>query len=209
MPKIVDHDAQREEIAGAAARAIARLGLEGATMRAVAKEAGCSTGPLAHYFGDKSRILVHALRHASRKAGDRMLGQLRRGRGIAALRSILEEALPLDDTRATEWRVWLNFWGRAATHPDLAAEQARRYGEWRELVHGGLECARAEGRLASGLDLGREAEAIVALVDGIGIQAMCEPTRFTPEHQLGLINAYLERLAGPPRDSSRPAPESR
>ena len=208
MPKIVDHDAQREEIAGAAARTIARFGLEGATMRAVAEEAGCSTGPLVHYFGDKSRILVHALRHASRKAGDRMLRQLRNGRGIAALHSVLEEALPLDGTRQAEWRVWLNFWGRAATHTDLAAEQARRYREWRELVRGGLESARADGWLTNGLDLGREAEAIVALVDGIGIQAMSEPTRLTPERQIGLIDAYLERLVGTARDSSPREPES-
>ena len=206
MPKIVDHDAQREEIAGAAARAIARAGLEGATMRAVAKEAGCSTGPLAHYFGDKSRILVHALRHTSRKTGDRMVRQLRRGRGIAALRSVLEEALPLDGTRKAEWRVWLSFWGRAATHPDLAAEQARRYEEWRVLVQGGLESARVEGELASGLDLEREAEAIVALVDGIGIQAMFEPSRFTPEHQLTIVDAYLERITG--ADSGRAGAQS-
>jgi hypothetical protein len=58
------------------------------------------------------------------------------------------------------------------------------------------------------LDLDREAEAIVALVDGIGIQAVFEPSRFTPEHQRKIIDAYLERIAGAPRDPSRRAPKS-
>ena len=38
MPKIVDHDLQRETFAEAAMRLIARNGLEGVTMRAVATE---------------------------------------------------------------------------------------------------------------------------------------------------------------------------
>ena len=50
MPKIVDHDLQKEKFADATRRLIARVGLEGITMRAVAAEAGLSYGSLFHYF---------------------------------------------------------------------------------------------------------------------------------------------------------------
>ena len=62
VPKIVDHDERREELARAAVRAIDRLGLEGATMREIAKEAGYSTGILGHYFESKDDIVLGALR---------------------------------------------------------------------------------------------------------------------------------------------------
>lgn len=194
MPKIVDHDAERERLAAAACRTVARAGLEGATLRAIAHEARCSTGPLVHYFGDKRQVLIHALRHASRETGSRMLHALGRETSRAALRAVAEEGLPLDERRREEWRVWLAFWGHAAADGDLAAEQHQRYTAWRRLMKVVLERAQAEAALAAGLDLEREAELLVALIDGIGIQAMFEPARFDRRRQLQLLDAHLERL---------------
>ena len=65
MPKIVDHDLQRVKFAEAAMSLIARDGLEGVTMRAVAAEAGLSYGSLFHYFNSKDELLMHAVRHST------------------------------------------------------------------------------------------------------------------------------------------------
>ena len=46
MPKHVNHDEQKTEIAQAALRVISRMGIESATMRGIATEAGCTTGLL-------------------------------------------------------------------------------------------------------------------------------------------------------------------
>lgn len=194
MPKIVDHEAERQRLAAAACRTIARAGVEGATLRAIADEASCSTGPLVHYFGDKSQILIHALRHAAHETGSRMLHALGREKGRAALRAVAEEGLPLDEVRQAEWRVWLSFWGQAVSGIDLAAEQRQRYSAWRRLVQVVLERMHAEGDLAGSLDLESEAELLVALIDGIGIQAMFEPERFDRRRQLQLLDAHLGRL---------------
>ena len=56
MPKIVDWDARRDEILAATWRVIARDGIARATIRAIAREADCSRGILAHYFNDKANI---------------------------------------------------------------------------------------------------------------------------------------------------------
>ena len=61
MPKIVDWDARRDEILAATWRVIARDGIARATIRAIAREADCSRGILAHYFDDKADILGSAL----------------------------------------------------------------------------------------------------------------------------------------------------
>lgn len=196
MPKIVEHDARRAAIARAAWRTIARHGVEASTVRAIARDAGCSTGVLQHYFPDKDALLVHALRLATAQTGGRMAAGARRGRGLAALRAVVREALPLDADSRLEWRIWLAFWGRAVHDPALAAEQRRRYAEWRGLVRRLLADARERRELPARLDAGREADALVAFVDGIGLAATLEPLRLPPRRQRALLAGYLERLRG-------------
>ncbi|MCP5067309.1 MAG: TetR family transcriptional regulator [bacterium] len=194
MPKIVDHEAERQRLAAAACRTVARAGLEGATLRAIAEEAGCSTGPLVHYFGDKSQIMIHALRHAAHETGLRMLRAHGLAEGRSALRAIAEEGLPLDAKRQDEWRVWLAFWGQAIASPELVEEQHQRYTAWRRLFQAIIERTQAEGDLAEHIDAERACELLVAFIDGIGIQAMFEPRRFPRRRQLELLDIHLDQL---------------
>jgi AcrR family transcriptional regulator len=64
VPKIVDHNVQRQKFAEATMRLVARQGLEGVTMRAVAAEAKLSYGSLFHYFESKDDLLMHAVQHS-------------------------------------------------------------------------------------------------------------------------------------------------
>lgn len=58
MPKIVDHDKQREALLDASFRMFAEQGYDASTMRRLASAAGVSTGALYHYFPDKPSILA-------------------------------------------------------------------------------------------------------------------------------------------------------
>ncbi|MGB3635817.1 MAG: TetR family transcriptional regulator, partial [Rubrobacteraceae bacterium] len=60
MPKIVDHEERRRELAEAVWRVILRDGVEGVSVRNVAAEAGWSTGALRHYVGTKEDLLASA-----------------------------------------------------------------------------------------------------------------------------------------------------
>ena len=60
-------DLKRIGALAATLRVIARDGLEKTTIRAIAKEAGCSAGSLAHYFSDKEDILRQALELADER----------------------------------------------------------------------------------------------------------------------------------------------
>jgi AcrR family transcriptional regulator len=195
MPKIVDHDQRRAAIAAAAWHIIARDGLDASSVRAIAHAAGCSTGVLAHYFPDKDALLLHALRLATARTGARMARQAEAAHGLAALRAVLREALPIDADSRVEWRIWLAFWGRAFADRALAAEQRRRYRVWRGLVRELLAAARRAGELRAGLSPARETDALVAFIDGLGLQATLEPQRLTRAVQLRMIDAYLRRLA--------------
>ncbi|MBK7904923.1 MAG: TetR family transcriptional regulator [Proteobacteria bacterium] len=62
MPKAVDHDERREQIAHAACIVVANHGFEQATVVRIARAAGYTTGMLPHYFSSKQDILLAALR---------------------------------------------------------------------------------------------------------------------------------------------------
>ena len=99
MPKIVDWDARRDEILSATWRVIARDGIARATIRAIAREANCSRGILAHYFDDKADILGSALVMSHRRVAARMDAATAGRSGLDALRVVMLEALPLDEQR--------------------------------------------------------------------------------------------------------------
>ena len=61
MPKIVDHDERRRSLIEATWRVIAREGIASATTRGIAREAGCSSAVLAHYFADKAELMASAM----------------------------------------------------------------------------------------------------------------------------------------------------
>jgi AcrR family transcriptional regulator len=173
---IVDHDQRRAEIVEAAWQALAAHGSEGATMRTIAERAGCSTGRLTHYFNNRDEILVAALRAVHTSAATRMGAAVERADGLDALRAVLQEALPLDPVSRREWKVWIAFWGLAGANPSLRREQRTRYAEWRLLVRTLLARGVEVGDLRP-LDVEAETDHLVALVDGLGLQAIAGAPR--------------------------------
>ena len=136
MPKIVDWDARRDEILSATWRVIARDGIARATIRAIAREAGCSRGILAHYFDDKADILGSALVMSHRRVMTRMEARAAGLTGLAALRVIMLEALPLDSERDLEAQIEISFWGRALGNPGLRRLQHAEFDRFAERLHG-------------------------------------------------------------------------
>jgi AcrR family transcriptional regulator len=187
VPKVVDHAQRRRELVAATWAVVAAEGIEAATVRRIAEEAGCTTGRITHYFADKEEVLVAALRQVHRAAGRRMIAAIGPRSGLEALRAVLAEALPLDQERILEWRVWLAFWGSAATSPRLQAEQHERYREWREL----LKRVLATAPLSGDIDLDRLVDQIVALVDGFGLQGVLDPQ---PEQLASRLNGAVDAL---------------
>src|SRR5688572_4924818 len=122
MPKVVDHEARRRELAAAVWRVICKRGPDAVTIRDVAKEAGWSSGALRHYLPSREDLLVFAFRLAGERASERI-----REAGDAPVEKILEEAMPLDEERRQEALIWFAFVGLAPAHPALAAELDRTY----------------------------------------------------------------------------------
>ena len=197
MPKIVDHEAQRELFAEAAIRLIAKQGFEGVTMRSVAAEAGLSYGSLFHYFDSKDDLLMHAVRHLTAQQTRRVNEFSSRARGLKALEGLLFDDALVDESSRDEALVWLAFLYRAALEPALAAMHGDLIDGWLARIRQMLEEARAAGELPASLDSEAEALAVWVFSAGIGQQGLLYPRRFPPPRQRKLIAAYLDKLRLP------------
>ena len=71
VPKEVDHQARRRELADAACAVIGRHGLAGATLAQVAGESGWSIGAIRYYFPSKDELLAAALWRARMRSSMR------------------------------------------------------------------------------------------------------------------------------------------
>jgi AcrR family transcriptional regulator len=195
MPKVVDHEQRREELAAAVWRVASRDGLDAVTIRGVATEAGWSTGALHHYFADKEELLLFAFQIVAGRVGRRVEAARAAAAGPLELAGeLLAIGLPLDAERRDETRVWFAFLGLALTRPSLARAQRLAYRAWRKLVAEALRDAQEQGELDADVDVEREAAGLVALVDGLAVQASFEPRTLDAR----LVDERLARL--------RPAP---
>jgi AcrR family transcriptional regulator len=188
MPRVVDHEARRADVAAAVWRIVARDGVDAITVRGVAAETGMSTSVVSHYFADKDDLLRLAFHLVVERTSTRLAQAEAGGRA----RALLVSALPLGDEQRTEARIWFSLLGLAIARPELAADQRRTYAAWRAAVAGAL---RDEG-LDPGRDAESEAAALIALVDGLTVQAAFAPTEpeLAPARLLRLVDERLREL---------------
>ncbi|HUP69191.1 MAG TPA: TetR/AcrR family transcriptional regulator [Acidimicrobiales bacterium] len=172
----MDHDARRRELVRAAWRVVGRDGLDGLTTRAVAREAGWSTGVLAHYFANRDALLRAAFRLVFEEVMDRMEATVAAiPDPTRALTEALLQAVPIDARQRTEAIVWFTFLGLAAGQPALGDEARARYAMWLDFIERTVEAALAGGHLAKG-EARRIARVLVSHVDGLTVQAIFDPT---------------------------------
>jgi AcrR family transcriptional regulator len=195
MPKVVDHEQRREELAGAVWRLASRDGLDAVTIRGVAAEAGWSTGALHHYFADKEELLLFAFQTVAGRVGRRVeAARATAGEPLELVRDLLAIGLPLDAERRDETRVWFAFLGLALTRPPLARAQRLAYRAWRGVVADALRDAQEQGDVDASVDVEREAAGLIALVDGLAVQASFDPVCL----DASLVDERLARLRGAP-----------
>lgn len=194
MPKIVDHEARRRDFIAAAYEIIMEEGLANTTVRAVAKKAGYTTGALVHYFKDKDELIREVLDYFGKEVRQRMRSAQREKTGRAALRETLFESLPTDARSASSWRVWLALWYHSETSPEMRKEERRRYREWIGRLSRMIDEAKNLGELPLSVDTRSEARALVALVDGLGVQYLMSGGRMGASGMIGMLDRHLDRL---------------
>lgn len=182
---------RRRDLAEAVWRVIRRDGLDRASVRTVAREAGVSMGSLRHYFGSQSELMVFSMRLVIERIQQRLDILTLPPDPLNAAQQVLAELLPVDEERQAEAEVWLAFTARAIVDPQL--RQLRR--EAYELLRAG--CRRRVAPLmpeATDKVIDMETERLFALLDGLAVHGVMNPERATAQHQLAVLDLHLNQI---------------
>ncbi len=176
VPKRVDHEERRRQIADALLRTAATRGLHATGMREVAAEAGVSLRLVQYYFGTKEELLLAAMQHLAAQFGERAQARINRLKETESpvsprdvIAAILTEALPADNERRTFTVLYTAYFALSLTEPALAiAPLGRNSAAEIDMVAAQLRAAQGAGDTPAPLDANLEAAILLAISAGLG-----------------------------------------
>lgn len=199
MPKVVDHEQRRREIAAAVWRLASAHGLESVSLRQVAAEAGVSMRLVQYYFETKDRMLLFALQHLNEVLEGRVrtaLGGEPTPRQI--IRTTLAELVPADEHGRMVSLVFIAYFVRALADPVFgAAFQGDGTDELSAYFAALIRDAQAAGLSPAGLDPEREVATLMAVANGMGPDVLLGTV--SAEEVLATLDYNLDRVFPPKR----------
>jgi AcrR family transcriptional regulator len=164
---------RREQVLLHAQRVIMRDGLEGTSLRRIAREGGFTTGVLTHYFADKSELISACFEFTMNTWLDRVEREIRDApTAEESICRFVVIAIPHAPERHGEWRLWLNFVVTAAGDPDLAKLLIGTDQRWESLVTESLARWHVAGLVHPALSDQQQALVLARLGDGLGLRAL-------------------------------------
>jgi TetR/AcrR family transcriptional repressor of bet genes len=167
MPAPSNTEQRREEIAQALARVMAKKGYDGASVGAIAREAGVAAGGVHYHFASKLEILTYLVERLVAAAEQRIDDRVARAaddreRFTATLDGLLAVG---DDADPGAVAVWALIGAEAIRNEEVGRLYAGWLGTARDRLRAAFGAAcRAEGRGAAGAT--RAAATLLALVEG-------------------------------------------
>jgi TetR/AcrR family transcriptional regulator, transcriptional repressor of bet genes len=192
MPKIVDHEKRRDEIAMVACRVVAEGGFDQATIVRIAREAGYTTGMVAHYFDTKQDIIIAALRLMLRRIDERLQ---RNSEGERPdLLTLLMEMLPVDEERFIECAFWTAFWGQVTADKRLKRINTWLHREYQRLFERCLSRAWPEWSSWSAEARDSVRRSVSTLINGLTAGAVANRSDWPAETQVEQVRLQIAML---------------
>ncbi|MEW2412480.1 TetR/AcrR family transcriptional regulator [Streptomyces sp. NPDC046866] len=214
MPKRVDHEERRAQIAAALVRVAGRRGLHAVGMRDVAAEAGVSLRLVQYYFETKEKLLLYGLQHLTDRFTARVGARLAaagpepgqepgEGPGPRAMaEALLLASLPTDEESRTFHLLYTSYAILSVTDEALAAQPFIDNPDAAEDALAGL-IGRAQGAgLADpGADARTEAIGLLAMAAAMGTSILVGQRG--PESATAVLRHHLDRIFTPPAAGSQ------
>ncbi|MEQ1497560.1 MAG: TetR family transcriptional regulator C-terminal domain-containing protein [Novosphingobium sp.] len=191
-------DARRQSLVEACARVLARDGVGGSSVRAIALDAGVSPGLVGHYFSGVDALVAETYAHieaqvsAAINAALDAAGTDPRARLDAFVTASFRAPVASGELLAT----WIAFWSLVRSRSDIALQHDHQYAAFRARLEGLLsECGVAKAGLR------RAAIAITALIDGLWLELCLSPQAFSAGEAEMIARAALDSLISTDRRS--------
>jgi AcrR family transcriptional regulator len=178
----------------AAMSVIAEEGLATASLRKVARRAGCTTGTVTYYFANREELITALVE----RGFDRFDAMVESSRAETDVRAVFERWLARTE-EAEFWPVMFELLAHARHDPALAAVIERRYGHYREVSTSMLAAGQARGTIRDDIPADLLADQLSALGDGWMMMFPIEPGRFTAGRIRALLDATMTLISPPPQ----------
>lgn len=208
MPKRVDPDVRREQVADAVIDEIAEHGLRSVTLARIAARTGLAIGSIRHYFGDALREVMRftlnvLMQRILRRA--RTLSETLSTDPVARITEIVAFAAPTSDQEHREAAAYVEYRVMARTEPEFAADIAAMTSEAAEAIRSLLREALA-GRSVDDAALHREALLLFSLIEGLSFSSATSSAPLDEADVRAVVAAAVRRtidsypLSGKPAD---------
>ena len=184
-------DARRADLIAATARVLAREGTGGASVRAIAVEAGVSPGLVGHYFAGIDALVAATYAHVEHTVSEALdaavaaAGPDPRARLDAFVTASFSPPIASGELLAT----WTAFWSLVRSRDDIARQHDEQYAAFRARLEALLaECGLPAARLR------HTAIAITALVDGLWLELCLSPEAFSADEADAIARSVLDAL---------------
>jgi AcrR family transcriptional regulator len=212
VPKRVDHEERRRQIADALLRTAAARGLHATGMREVAAEAGVSLRLVQYYFGTKEELLLAGMQHLAARFADQAMTRIRQVKETGheagprdIIAAILAEALPTDDERRTFAVLNAAYFALALTDPALAtAPLVKNTNAVVDVIAAHLRASQAADDTPAHLDPDAEALSLLAMSSGLANSVLAGQS--SAERARAVIDYQLNRLFPVSRPALRRTP---
>jgi AcrR family transcriptional regulator len=194
MPKLVDHDARRQEIIDATWRVVARNGIRATTMREIARESGVGNGSLTPYFANKEEILTATFQYVFTLADQHIAELVGDQTGLAAVRATFMAQSVRTPEQVRIARIVVPFFDMAANDPALARLHEEMLVPWRRAYTVHLRTAIDRGEARADLDVDGVIDELIVLVTGIQVLALLRSYPDSQERHDRVLDQILGRL---------------
>ncbi|RSN61424.1 TetR family transcriptional regulator [Amycolatopsis sp. WAC 04182] len=194
MPKRVDHQERRREIAEALFRIAAAQGLQAVTLRAVAAEAGISMNLVQYYFPTKEEMLRFAWQRVVELTGEiagKSIGEAMKTEDERTIvRAYLTAVLPDGERRRMLAAVQISYFAVDVTRGSQDPDQEPLLPHLVHAIAGLLRTAQEKGAVPTRLDPLLEADALATMSAGLVTGIMVDA--YTAERASEIVDYRLD-----------------
>lgn len=198
MPKIVDHDARREEYVAALWRLVSREGAGAISVRSLAAEAGVSPSNVVHYLPSRAAMLGEAVRQLTGEAHRRARALRNDPLDLDGATDLVMVAIPDSPKRRRQSEVWLLLLAEREVNADAGRILGELQDEVRVALRSGIDTFADSGLVHPKRDRDLEAERLHALIDGLSVHTLIDHRGMPPEHLRVIVRTHLASLATAP-----------
>lgn len=191
MPKMMDWDKRKEQLAAAVWQVILDHGIGAVSVRSVAQQAGVAVGSLRHVFPTRAELMEFSARLMVQRATERIYALPRFDDDLQYALEVAKQLLPLTSDSRAELEINLALIAETPALPQLGAIRDHAH---QQLEEGCVQLVEMLQGRPRDKRLLREARRLHALIDGLAIHVLQQSVSVDHDWAVDIVRRELARI---------------